>query len=92
MNPKKIPKHQQDASELWKLLLPLYGNELLAASWLSYVAEHAKKPAISKDVWNMVFDLLQTCKSDMSDFDEEGAWPLMIDDFADWMKKNNQQG
>ncbi|CAD7944848.1 unnamed protein product [Amoebophrya sp. A120] len=77
------------AIEVWKLLLPLFGNAELANSWLVYVEEHNKKPAISKDVWNMVFDLLLTCKADLSDYDEDGAWPVMIDDFAAHMKENS---
>ena len=82
------------ACELWQLLLPLYGNQSLGDKWIDYVAQHCSKPAISKDTWNMVFDLVTTCRPDLQDFDEDGAWPVMIDEFVEFQRKNggdNQQ-
>jgi len=82
------------ACQLWQLLLPLYGNRALGDKWIDYVAQHSSKPAISKDTWQMVFDLVTTCRPDLSDFDEDGAWPVMIDEFVAFQRKNggdNQQ-
>lgn len=83
------------ACELWKLLLSLYGNIELADLWIQYVEELGPKTYVSKDVWNMVFDLMITCTADLSDYDEDGAWPVMIDDFVAYtkqLKNANQQG
>ena len=82
------------AAELWKLLLPLYGNDALADNWINFVENHCPKKAITKDVWNMVFELVVSTEPDLSNYDEDGAWPVLIDDFVVHMKKNqlNPQG
>lgn len=46
-----------------------------------------KKKAITKDVWNMVFDLMGIAGNLEEEFDEDGAWPVMIDEFVSWVKK-----
>jgi hypothetical protein len=33
--------------------------------------------------------LLQMIKPDFSNFDEAGAWPYLMDEFVDFMKKRN---
>jgi hypothetical protein len=36
-----------------------------------------------------IFLLLQLIKPDFSNFDEAGAWPYLMDEFVDFMKKRN---
>jgi len=73
--------------------VPHRESDCISRAWIRYVlSPDSKKPVISKDVWNTVFDLVTSHKSDLSDYDlEGGAWPVMIDDFVVGMRRNKNQ-
>lgn len=64
---------------LWDLLLP--GHFYWRRHWLQYVREHARS-VVSKDLWHQVLDFGHQIKPDLSNYDENGAWPVLLDDFA----------
>lgn len=66
--------------ELWKLLLR--GHFALLDAWLSFVEQRVKN-AISKDTWMMLYDLATQVKPDLSDYDVNGAWPVLLDEFVE---------
>eukprot|EP01071_Lankesteria_metandrocarpae_P007201 Lankesteria_metandrocarpae@DN4612_c1_g1_i1.p2 len=72
------------AVELWKLLLRPHFS--LLPDWLDFVTEK-KFASISKDVWLTLLDFARVVKPDLSDYDAQGAWPVMIDDFVEWRQK-----
>jgi hypothetical protein len=43
---------------------------------------------ITLDQWDSFLQFNQSIKVDLSDYDaENGAWPLLLDDYVEWKKK-----
>jgi DCN1-like protein 1/2 len=71
---------------LWKLLLE--ERYSLLSNWLAFLEHREKKHDISRDVWNMLLDFLETNKDGLFAYDSEGAWPVMIDEFVDYLNSS----
>mmetsp|Transcript_53804 Transcript_53804/g.114876 ORF Transcript_53804/g.114876 Transcript_53804/m.114876 type:complete len:254 (+) Transcript_53804:111-872(+) len=69
--------------EFWKLLLRPHFAKL--DDWLDFVDKRCRN-AISKDTWMMLYDLATQVQPDLSDYDINDAWPVMIDDFVEFVK------
>jgi len=69
--------------EFWKLLLTAHFP--LLDQWIHFVETRVKN-AISKDTWMMLYDLATQVKPDLSDYDSDGAWPVLLDEFVESVK------
>mmetsp|Transcript_24092 Transcript_24092/g.45483 ORF Transcript_24092/g.45483 Transcript_24092/m.45483 type:complete len:259 (-) Transcript_24092:83-859(-) len=75
--------------EFWKILLP--AHFALLETWISWVEQHVKNH-VSKDTWMMLFDLATQVKPDLSDYDlQNGAWPVVLDEFVDFVRASRAQ-
>lgn len=80
---------QQDtALGMWDLLLR--DRWPLLDQWLDFLGEHHKH-AISRDTWTQLWDFIQSVKSDLSDYDENGAWPYLLDEFVEHIRAAQEQ-
>jgi len=73
---------------LWSVILPLHFN--LYGEWIAFVKSSGMK-MVSSDLWTQLFEFAKDIKDDLSNFDEDGAWPVSIDEFVAWMAKNKKQ-
>lgn len=72
------------AIEYWKILLGKKFKHLNL--WFEYLETFHKKP-ISRDTWMLLYDFVHLINEPMTNYDEEGAWPVVIDGFVEWAKK-----
>ena len=74
------------ALALWELILPVTKFELLP-NWIDFIKSRQEKTrSISRDVWKQLFEFAKQIKPDLTNFDENGAWPVLIDEFVATLK------
>lgn len=64
---------------------------LLGKSWplfpvFNQFLEQSKYKVINKDQWCNVLEFSRTINLDLSNYDEDGAWPVLLDEFVEWYK------
>lgn len=48
--------------------------------------EQSKYKGMNKDQWYNVLEFSRTINTDLSNYDEDGAWPVLLDEFVEWQK------
>ncbi|XP_021901430.1 DCN1-like protein 2 isoform X1 [Carica papaya] len=72
---------------MWQLLFA-ERQWLLVDHWCQFLqARHNK--AISRDTWSQLLEFARTVDSALSNYDAEGAWPYLIDEFAEYLNENS---
>jgi|TARA_B100000524_G_scaffold51963_1_gene24424 DCN1-like protein 1/2 len=73
---------------MWQLTLA--SRFKFMEQWLAFLTERSVK-AVTKDVWDMLLAFSTTIDDDMSNFDEDGAWPVLLDEFVEWFREKQSQ-
>ena len=70
------------------LLIYVYNEKLLhfVIFFLKSVSQENYKRSIPKDTWALLLDFAYTVDDTMSNYDENGAWPVVIDDFVEYAR------
>ena len=50
--------------------------------------KESKYRVMNKDQWFNVLEFSKTVYADLSNYDEDGAWPVLLDEFVTWFRKN----
>ncbi|XP_044761819.1 DCN1-like protein 4 isoform X2 [Coccinella septempunctata] len=65
---------------------------LLGRTWSLYIyfsqfLEQSKYKVINKDQWCNILEFSKTISIDLSNYDVDGAWPVMLDEFVEWLRE-----
>lgn len=65
---------------------------LLGKKWSLFGSFHqyldqSKYKVINKDQWCNILEFSRSIAPDLSNYDEDGAWPVLLDEFVDWHKE-----
>ncbi|KAK2170512.1 hypothetical protein LSH36_2g00015 [Paralvinella palmiformis] len=64
---------------------------LLGRNWslfgiFNQFLEQSHYKVINKDQWYNVLEFTRLIKPDLSNYDEDGAWPVLLDEFVEWYR------
>jgi len=48
----------------------------------------SKYKVINKDQWCNILEFSRSIAPDLRNYDEDGAWPVLLDEFVEWYRKN----
>eukprot|EP00462_Mataza_sp_D1_P001666 CAMPEP_0175096088 /NCGR_PEP_ID=MMETSP0086_2-20121207/4536_1 /TAXON_ID=136419 /ORGANISM="Unknown Unknown, Strain D1" /LENGTH=195 /DNA_ID=CAMNT_0016369447 /DNA_START=208 /DNA_END=795 /DNA_ORIENTATION=- len=81
---KTLDKEQ--ALEVWSIVLN--GHFPLLDKFLAFM-EKNEENHINADLWNQVYDFAAEIRPDLSNWEDDGAWPVVIDDFVGFLQEGS---
>lgn len=68
------------------MLQLLLGNLWPLHAEFARFLDQSKYKVINKDQWCNILEFSRTIAHDMSNYDIDGAWPVMLDEFVEWIQ------
>lgn len=73
----------EEARQYWALLLHDWP---LREAFCDWAERHMKGRAINRDLWMMVLKLATEVPADLSNYDDNPAWPVVFDEFVEYYR------
>lgn len=80
---------RETANSMFRVLLK--GNWSQLDRFLEYLTATDVK-VINRDQWCSVYEFATTIADDLSDYDPMGAWPVLLDEYVEWVKAKDEPG
>jgi len=71
------------------LLKPVYAAHVAKISEFLEQNKEIAKRGVSLDEWTMLLQFCREIQPDCSNFADDGAWPLVLDDYVEWRKEQD---
>ena len=52
--------------------------------------ESKKLIVVTQDTWQMLYEFIDVTKGEISNYVDDGAWPVLIDEFVIYYNKKNK--
>ncbi len=72
------------ACDLWDLLIGSAKCSFLGA-WKQFLLDKFERKeliVVTKDTWDLFYDFYKQTRGNLANFEDDGAWPVMIDEFV----------
>lgn len=79
----------EEAIVLWNIILK-EKKWRMYQDWLDFLKVEKKK-AISRDAWQQLWHFVQAFPNTIKEYDSSSSWPIIFDDFVDWMKTKEKK-
>jgi len=75
------------------LLGLVMGNRFPHADHLRlYLKEQTSYKSVNLDQWMNILEFSRTIRADFTNYDENGAWPVLLDEYCEWAKDRFASG
>ncbi|KIJ69646.1 hypothetical protein HYDPIDRAFT_106294 [Hydnomerulius pinastri MD-312] len=74
----------ETAMALWSVLLA--PRHPIVTELIEFLNENGTYKGANKDIWNMVHEFCRIIKPQLDNYEFDGAWPTMLDDFVTWKR------
>ncbi|CAL1541205.1 unnamed protein product [Lymnaea stagnalis] len=81
-------QRSMDTDTAKAMLSLVLGKNWPLFSYFHQFLEQAKYKVINKDQWCNILEFSRAIQPDLENYDEDGAWPVMLDEFVEWLKDN----
>ncbi|RWS04917.1 hypothetical protein B4U79_15507, partial [Dinothrombium tinctorium] len=84
---KDKDQRSMDIETAKAMLQLLLGKQWSLFPYFHQFLDQSKYKVINKDQWCNVLEFSRTISSDLRNYDEDGAWPVLLDEFVEWYRK-----
>lgn len=71
------------------LFFPVEDNIPHTTEFIEFLKEQDEAKNLTKDQWNTYYEFIHSVNEDLSDYDPEDSWPVIIDEYINWKMKRN---
>lgn len=73
------------AFSLWSCVLPVHFSA--TEEWVKFCKSQKSLKMVSFDLWQQLWEFAKDFQPDLANFDADGAWPVVIDEFVEHLRK-----
>jgi len=79
----------ETAIAFWSVLLaPSFS---IVSEMIEFLNAKPSYKAANKDLWSMMLEFCRTVDPSLDNYEADGAWPTVLDDFVAWKKTGGSQ-